>query len=214
MDLIYKSTRNNQETATASEAILKGLAGEGGLFVPSYIPKLDKSLKELSAMSYQEVAYEVMKLFMTDFTEEAAQTVLNEGGYSAASVNACQEAKDASGTVLGYVLTVTTHEGYGGDIQFTVGVRNDGTLNGISLLSISETAGLGMQAGDVLVPQFADKNAYPYVYTKTGSTADNEIDAISGATITTNAVTDGVNAGVYYFQTMLQQGAGEGAANE
>lgn len=151
---------------------------------------------------------------MTDFTEEAAQTVLNEGGYSAASVNACQEAKDASGTVLGYVLTVTTHEGYGGDIQFTVGVRNDGTLNGISLLSISETAGLGMQAGDVLVPQFADKNAYPYVYTKTGATADNEIDAISGATITTNAVTNGVNAGVYYFQTMLQQGAGEGAANE
>ena len=145
---------------------------------------------------------------------EAAQTVLNEGGYSAASVNACQEAKDASGTVLGYVLTVTTHEGYGGDIQFTVGVRNDGTLNGISLLSISETAGLGMQAGEVLVPQFADKNAYPYVYTKTGSTADNEIDAISGATITTNAVTNGVNAGVYYFQTMLQQGAGEGAANE
>lgn len=71
-----------------------------------------------------------------------------------------------------------------------------------------------MQAGDVLVPQFADKNAYPYVYTKTGSTADNEIDAISGATITTNAVTNGVNAGVYYFQTMLQQGAGEGAANE
>ena len=112
------------------------------------------------------------------------------------------------------MLTVTTHEGYGGDIQFTVGVRNDGTLNGISLLSISETAGLGMQAGDILVPQLADKNAYPYVYTKTGSTADNEIDAISGATITTNAVTNGVNAGVYYFQTMLQQGAGEGAANE
>ena len=55
MDLIYKSTRNNQETATASEAILKGLAGEGGLFVPSYIPKLDKSLEELSKMSYQEV---------------------------------------------------------------------------------------------------------------------------------------------------------------
>ena len=78
---------------------------------------------------------------VTDFTEEAAQTVLNEGGYSAASVNACQEAKDASGTVLGYVLTVTTHEGYGGDIQFTVGVRNDGTLNGISLLSFLITSG-------------------------------------------------------------------------
>ena len=78
MDLIYKSTRNNQETATASEAILKGLAGEGGLFVPSYIPKLDKSLEELSKMSYQEVAYEVMKLFMTDFTEEELRNCIEK----------------------------------------------------------------------------------------------------------------------------------------
>ena len=77
MDLIYKSTRNNQETATASEAILKGLAGEGGLFVPSYIPKLDKSLEELSKMSYQEVAYEVMKLMLDDFTEEELKSCID-----------------------------------------------------------------------------------------------------------------------------------------
>ena len=142
------------------------------------------------------------------------EQVLTDAGISGADVDELMAAKDASGALLGYVITVTDHEGYGGDIQFSMGITNEGTLNGISLLSISETAGLGMQAGDVLVPQFADKNAYPYVYTKTGSTADNEIDAISGATITTNAVTNGVNAGVYYFQTMLQQGAGEGAANE
>ena len=142
------------------------------------------------------------------------EQVLTDAGISGADIDELMAAKDASGALLGYVITVTDHEGYGGDIQFSMGITNEGTLNGISLLSISETAGLGMQAGDVLVPQFADKNAYPYVYTKTGSTADNEIDAISGATITTNAVTNGVNAGVYYFQPMLQQGAGEGAANE
>ena len=142
------------------------------------------------------------------------EQALTDAGISGADIDELMAAKDASGALLGYVITVTDHEGYGGDIQFSMGITNEGTLNGISLLSISETAGLGMQAGDVLVPQFADKNAYPYVYTKTGSTADNEIDAISGATITTNAVTNGVNAGVYYFQTMLQQGAGEGAANE
>ena len=68
MDLIYKSTRNNNETATASEAILKGLANEGGLFVPERIPKLETSLSELSSMDYRVVAYEVMKLFLTDFT--------------------------------------------------------------------------------------------------------------------------------------------------
>lgn len=70
MNLIYKSTRNDNETATASQAILKGLANNSGLFVPIEIPKLDVSVEELSAMSYQEVAYEVMKLFFTDFTEE------------------------------------------------------------------------------------------------------------------------------------------------
>ncbi|MDO5146914.1 MAG: threonine synthase [Eubacteriales bacterium] len=70
MNIMYKSTRNHEETATASEAILRGLAREGGLYVPEVIPKLDKKLSELAGKSYQEVAYEVMKLFLTDFTEE------------------------------------------------------------------------------------------------------------------------------------------------
>lgn len=70
MDLMYKSTRNNNETVTASQAILKGLAENGGLFVPTSIPSLDVSIEALSKMSYQEVAFEVMKLLLTDFTEE------------------------------------------------------------------------------------------------------------------------------------------------
>ncbi len=68
--MIYRSTRNNNETATASEAILKGLAENGGLFVPESIPALDKSFDELVKMDYREVAFEVMKLMFTDFTEE------------------------------------------------------------------------------------------------------------------------------------------------
>lgn len=69
MDLLYKSTRNDDIQVTASQAILKGLSADGGLFVPTSIPKFDVSLKELSGMSYQQTAYEVMKLFLTDFTE-------------------------------------------------------------------------------------------------------------------------------------------------
>lgn len=69
MDILYRSTRNNEVKVKASEAILKGLADDGGLFVPQTIPVLTKSIQELSKMSYQEVAYEVMKLFLTDFTE-------------------------------------------------------------------------------------------------------------------------------------------------
>lgn len=137
------------------------------------------------------------------------EQVLTDAGISGADIDELMAAKDASGALLGYVITVTDHEGYGGDIQFSMGITNEGTLNGISLLSISETAGLGMRAGEVLVPQFADKNVSKFTYTKTGATADSEIDAISGATITTNAVVDGVNAGLAYFDKILKGGSAQ-----
>lgn len=73
MEIMYNSTRNKETRVPASVAILKGLSEDGGLFVPERIPALDKSLKELAKMSYQQVAYEVMKLFFTDFTEEELQ---------------------------------------------------------------------------------------------------------------------------------------------
>ena len=70
MDITYQSTRGGEANVTASQAILKGLAKDGGLFMPNSMPKLDRTMKELSSMSYQETAYEVMKLFFTDFTKE------------------------------------------------------------------------------------------------------------------------------------------------
>ena len=77
MNLVYHSTRNSEETATASEAILKVLTSDGGLFVPDSIPKLNVSLEDLTQMSYQEIAYAVMKEFLTDFTEEELKTCIN-----------------------------------------------------------------------------------------------------------------------------------------
>lgn len=78
MDLLYKSTRSENETVTASQAILKGLASDGGLFVPTSIPKLSVSLQELSGMSYKETAYVVMKEFLTDFTEEELKSCIDK----------------------------------------------------------------------------------------------------------------------------------------
>ena len=75
---MYKSTRNSNVKVKASEAILKGLADDGGLFVPDSIPAFDVSLDRLKGMSYQEVAYEVMKLFLTDFTEEELKNCINK----------------------------------------------------------------------------------------------------------------------------------------
>ena len=77
MEVIYRSTRSNSVPVTASQAILKGLSDDGGLFVPDHIPTLDKSLMELAGMTYQQVAYEVMKLFLTDFTEEELKNCIN-----------------------------------------------------------------------------------------------------------------------------------------
>ena len=76
MEVMYSSTRNKNEKVTASQAILKGLANDGGLFVPDSIPALDVSLDELAKMSYQETAYVVMKQFLTDFTEEELKTCI------------------------------------------------------------------------------------------------------------------------------------------
>ena len=100
------------------------------------------------------------------------ESYLDENGYKAQNIDEVMLAKDDQGNELGYAFTVTTAEGYGGDIQFAMGVQDDGTLNGISILSISETAGLGMRATtDDFKNQFKDKNVEKFTYTKTGATS-------------------------------------------
>lgn len=77
MDIFYRSTRGNGKKVTASQAILQGLAGDGGLFVPEQLPEFDRTMEEFSAMSYQETAYEVMKLLLTDFTGEELKNCIS-----------------------------------------------------------------------------------------------------------------------------------------
>lgn len=153
-------------------------------------------------------AYQKVFEKASEFTEIEADTaaVLAEGGYTGTDINTVLEAKGADGALLGYVMVITNHEGYSGDIQFTLGISADGTTNGISILSSSETPGLGLEAENVLVPQFANKNVAQFNYTKTGAVSEEQVDAISSATITTNAITNGVNAGLYYFQNKLEGG--------
>ena len=141
--------------------------------------------------------------YTPDSSDQAVDlvTYLDQNGYGTSTIDEIMAAKDSSGETLGYAFTITNSEGYGGDIQFAMGVQNDGTVNGISILSISETAGLGMKADtDDFKNQFKDKKVEKFQYTKSGATSDDQIDAISGATITTNAMTNGVNAGLCAFQ--------------
>lgn len=161
-----------------------------------------KEQQQAKEEAYKEVFKDADSFEAIELDIEAVEKELSKQGLDA-TIDEAMKAFDKSGALSGYVLTVTDHEGYGGDIQFAMGVKNDGTVNGISFLSIGETAGLGMKAKeDDFKNQFADKQVESFVYTKSGASADNEIDALSGATITTNAVTNGVNAGLYYIQTL------------
>lgn len=103
---------------------------------------------------------------------------------------------------IGYVVESTSTEGYGGNIVLYVGVTMDGLLGEVSILSISETPGLGMQAEKVLLPQMSEKKTAQIEYTKNGASKEEEIDAISGATITTKAVTNAVNAALKTIQEL------------
>ncbi len=190
--------------------ILLAITVVAGLLLGLVYQITKEPIAEQEAKAKQEACREV---FADASSFEAVELVpidaaaWNDAGFAQETVDEVMSAADASGNILGYVITVTTKEGYGGDIQFAVGICMDGTMNGMSILSISETAGLGMRAEEVLKPQFADKNVEKFEYTKNGATSENQIDAISGATITTNAVTNGVNAGLYYFQTELKGGS-------
>lgn len=139
-----------------------------------------------------------------NFKEKAAKKALSEAGYDSDDISEVVVGKDSSGQEIGYVITVTSHEGYGGDIQISVGIEADGTVKGIEMLSISETAGLGMKATEAdFKDQFKDKNVEKFSYTKSGEEGDDKIDALSGATITTNAVTNAVDSALVYFQNEL-----------
>lgn len=115
------------------------------------------------------------------------------------------EAKNGS-QFLGYVVESTSSKGYGGNIVLYVGITTDGTVGGVSILEIKETAGLGMEAPNVLAPQFAGKKVDHFVFTKTGATEENEVDAITSATITTRAVTNAVNGALDFTHTFLKGG--------
>ena len=156
--------------------------------------------------AYQEVFPEAEQFQTVTLDEELSGQIrsgLDEAGYTQDSIQEVTEALDDEGQWLGYAITVLTTAGYGGEIQFSMGVSLDGTVNGISFLSISETAGLGMKADtEEFRGQFAQKQVEQFTYTKNGASEEDEIDAISGATITTSAVTDAVNAGLCAFRIL------------
>ncbi|MBE5969164.1 MAG: RnfABCDGE type electron transport complex subunit G [Lachnospiraceae bacterium] len=158
--------------------------------------RLQASLAEvLEAESFEAI----------DLDEDAIINALTDAGIEkeSAKINTVYKATDASGNTVGFDFDVSEMEGYGGEINFIVGIDTDGAITGVSILKINETAGLGMKAKEAdFRDQYVGKAVESFVVTKTGKTADNEIDAISAATITSKAMTKGVNAAIVAFNVV------------
>ena len=143
----------------------------------------------------------------SSFNKEDAAKYLKEQKMSESQIDLLVKALDKDKKVIGYVVNVTNHKAYGGDISYTIGVKADGTLNDYEILSISETAGLGMKAKeDKFKSQFHNVKVDQFTVTKQKAGSESEIEAISGATITSKAVTNGVNAGIRYINSILEKG--------
>ena len=174
-----------------------------------YVYELTKEPIAAKTLEAKLNAYKAVFPAAADFKEDAsintegAAEILLAEGCKDETIDECLLAVDGSGNPLGYVMTVTTAQGYGGDITISMGVGSDGTLNGIEILEIGETAGLGMKADTPeFKGQFKDKKVSRFNYTKTGAQAEYEIDALSGATITTNACVSAVNAGLAFAESL------------
>lgn len=152
--------------------------------------------------AYKKVCQEAVSIpedaDLKALVEQSSQAFV-ENGFEGIEINDARPALDASGTVIGYALDITTANGYGGDINMSLGISTDGAITGLEIISNSETAGLGANcAKDSFKGQFTGKQSEELSYVKTGDAGDDEINAISSATITTKAVTGAVNAGLYF----------------
>jgi electron transport complex protein RnfG len=147
-------------------------------------------------------------------TKVAEKTDLKklDASYESVSIDEVNRALDSNGKLLGYVVKIST-KGYKDTIALALGYSLDGTVQGMEIMQINDTAGLGMNAEKPeFKNQFANKKTKEFEVTKTGATKDNQINAISGATITSKAVVKGVNAGMEFVKKNVQ--AFGGGTNE
>lgn len=174
----------------------------GGVYEITKEP-IAKEQERAKQEAYKKVFTSAQSFENYDFDTDIVGSALAENGLGAEDIASVAAAKSESGELLGYVVNSVTHEGYGGDINVSVGISLAGDVLGVEILDISETAGLGMKAKNAeFREQFIASGVKSFKYTKNGKSADNEIDALSGATITSNAMTNAVNAALVCFDVV------------
>lgn len=168
-------------------------------------PVIEKNKLAAETAAYKAVYADAVEFQSTDALTAAVEdcaTILANSNTEGITINSAYEAVDASGNVIGYVMSATSSKGFGGDIQISLGVTNEGQVTGIEFLVLSETAGLGMKAEEPeFKDQFVGKTVDSFEVVKADA-GENQINAISGATITSKAVNNAVNASIYFAKTV------------
>ena len=186
------------------------VAGVSLAFVNEITKEPIAQAQDKARLEAYEVVYPNAKFETLDNTEEIlknSSASLKKENLSQCTVDDVLKATDESGNTIGYVFSATSPSGYGGDVKVAVGVSNkDNSITGFTVLSHSETAGLGAKATeDEFKSQFIGKSATGINYTKTGASLDSEIDALSGATITSNAVCEAVDSALAVYNNQLKE---------
>lgn len=177
---VYEVTKEpiEQATITANNKTYKEVFAEADSF------EEDTASEEKIKVCNEELANQ-------DFGNVGIEKVLN--------------AKDAGGNQIGYVINAYSNDSYGGIVELSVGLKEDGTVTSIGFLTINDTPGLGLKAKEpAFKNQFSGKNADRLTVTKSGNANDTEINAISGATISSSATTNAVNAALYFLHNCLE----------
>lgn len=160
--------------------------------------------------AYQSVMAEASEFSKVD-VDASKMEGFADAGYVKQTVTEVVEGKDASGTTIGYVVTVVSNQGFGGPIEMSIGISSveEGKITGLDFLSMSESPGLGDNAKkpEFKDVNFKDKLVEKFTVVKDAPTSDDQVLAITGATISTNAVTQGVNAALLYFKEAFVGGA-------
>ena len=166
--------------------------------------RIEEQDKQKQMEAFREVFEDATDFVEYDYNKEDADKLVSEVGYSD-SIDDIRQAMDESGETLGYVISVTAKDGSQGSISFSVGIRMDGTVNGYKITKIAETPGLGMKAEEEdFYSQFQNKQVEAFEVVKQEPASDNQIEAITGSTITSKAMANGCNAAILYFQKELQ----------
>ena len=177
-----------------------------------FVYDITKAPIAAAAKAAKNEAYAVVFPDAKDFEASDAETAkiaetadeISGKGFGHVTIDEVVDAKDASGNNVGRVITATSKDGYNGTVQLSVGIKSDGTVVGITFLTLAETPGLGMRAGEKdFYSQYANKNTKEFKLVKGSASGDNEISAISGSTITSSADTNAVNAELY-FNSILE----------